>query len=142
MTWDELLANPLYQYFFVLLFAVFGLLFVVANVAIVGKLLFRPSNPEPSKLTTYECGEPTIGTGWVRFDIRFYTVALLFIIFDVEIVFLFPWAAVYAKLGGAAFGKMLIFVVVLLVGFINAWKKGDLDWVTSMAAQDRKHRVQ
>lgn len=136
MSFQELLSNPLYQYFLILVFATFGIVFVFLNVSVIGKFLFRPHKPEESKLTTYECGEPTIGSSWVQFDIRFYTVALLFIIFDVEIVFLFPWAAVFAKFGGAAFGKMIIFVVVLLVGYVNAWKKGDLDWVTSTAAHD------
>ena len=138
--WQRLLANPYFQYFFVFAFTVFGLVFVWANVSVVGKFLFRPVLPNEAKLSTYECGEPTIGTGWVQFDIRFYTVALIFIIFDVEIVFLFPWAVVFAKLSGAAFVKMLIFVVVLIVGFVNAWKKGDLDWVTSMAAHDVAQR--
>ncbi|MCC6574818.1 MAG: NADH-quinone oxidoreductase subunit A [Planctomycetes bacterium] len=131
-----MLANPNFQYFLVFVFAVFGFLFVILNVSVLGKLLFRPVMPDESKLTTYECGEPTIGSSWVQFDIRFYTVALIFIIFDVEIVFMFPWAAVFQKLGAAAFWEMFIFMFVLGVGYINAWKKGDLAWVTSTAAHD------
>ncbi|GIK52722.1 MAG: NAD(P)H-quinone oxidoreductase subunit 3, chloroplastic [Planctomycetes bacterium] len=135
-TFQELLSNTMFQYFLVFVFTAFGVVFVILNVDVLGKLLFRPVMPDPLKLTTYECGEPTIGSSWVQFDIRFYTVALIFIVFDVEVVFLFPWAAVFAKLGAPAFTKVMIFVGVLAVGFINAWKKGDLDWVTSIAAHD------
>ena len=136
MSFEQLLANPNFHYFMVFVFSIFGIAFVFLNVSVLGKFLFRPVMPDESKLTTYECGEPTIGSSWVQFDIRFYTVALIFIIFDVEIVFLFPWAAVFQKLGPAAFWEMFIFVFVLGVGFINAWKKGDLAWVTSTAAHD------
>ncbi len=136
LSFEQILANPYFHYFMVFVFTVFGFLFVFANVSVLGKLLFRPVMPDESKLTTYECGEPTIGSSWVQFDIRFYTVALIFIVFDVELVFLFPWAAVFSKLGAPALWKVLIFVAVLGVGFINAWKKGDLDWVTSTAAHD------
>lgn len=135
-TFQELLSNTMFQYFLIFVFTAFGVVFVILNVDVLGKLLFRPHMPDELKLTTYECGEPTIGSSWVQFDIRFYTVALIFIVFDVEVVFLFPWAAVFGKLGAPAFTKVLIFVAILAVGFINAWKKGDLDWVTSTAAHD------
>lgn len=90
-TFQELLGNTMFQYFLIFVFTVFGIVFVILNVDVLGKFLFRPHMPDDLKLTTYECGEPTIGSSWVQFDIRFYTVALIFIIFDVEVVFLFPW---------------------------------------------------
>jgi NADH-quinone oxidoreductase subunit A len=135
-TFQELLGNTMFQYFLIFVFTAFGIVFVILNVDVLGKFLFRPHMPDDLKLTTYECGEPTIGSSWVQFDIRFYTVALIFIIFDVEVVFLFPWAAVFSKFGAPAFWKMIIFAAVLGVGFVSAWKKGDLDWVTSTAAHD------
>ena len=91
--------------------------------------LVRPSNPDPEKLSTYECGEEPVGGSWIQFNIRFYVVALVFIIFDVEIVFLYPWAVVFKDLGWFAFVEMMIFVAILLVGLAYAWKKGALDWV-------------
>src|SRR5713226_1387449 len=80
---------------YLLLFVVVGVGFILVHL-LVGKLI-RPANPDPEKLTTYECGEPTIGSAWVQFDLRFYVVALLFVIFDVEVVFFFPWAVVFGK---------------------------------------------
>ena len=78
---------------------------------------------------SYECGEIPEGSAWVQFNIRFYVIALIFLIFDVEIVFLFPWAVVYQDLGLLAFIEAFIFVLILIVGFIYVWAKGDLDWV-------------
>ena len=81
------------------------------------------------KLDSYECGEVPEGTAWVKFNIRFYIIALAFLIFDVEILFMFPWAVVYKDMGFIGLIKMLIFMVILLMGFIYMWVKGDLDWV-------------
>ena len=78
---------------------------------------------------SYECGEIPDGSAWVKFNIRFYVIALIFLIFDVEIVFLFPWAVVYQELGLLAFIEAFLFVLILVVGFIYIWAKGDLDWV-------------
>ena len=78
---------------------------------------------------SYECGEIPEGSAWVQFNIRFYVIALIFLIFDVEIVFLFPWAVVYQELGLLAFIEAFIFVLILVVGFVYVWVKGDLDWV-------------
>ena len=80
-------------------------------------------------MLSYECGEIPEGSAWVQFNIRFYVIALIFLIFDVEIVFLFPWAVVYNELGLLAFIEAFLFVLILLVGFIYVWVKGDLDWV-------------
>ena len=110
----------------VLIFLIVGVLFVAIGLATAW--LLRPHRPYPSKRTTYECGETPVGDTRMRFNIRFYVVALIFIIFDVEVVFLFPWALVYAGLGWFAFVEMMVFLVILLVGFAYVWRNGDLDW--------------
>ncbi len=110
----------------VLIFFILGGVFVAGGL-ITARLL-RPSRPYPAKLTTYECGEEAVGSPWVKFNIRFYVVALIFVIFEVEVLFLFPWALVYQKLGLFAFIEMMIFIVILLVGLAYVWVKGDLDW--------------
>ncbi|MDI6780130.1 MAG: NADH-quinone oxidoreductase subunit A [Bacteroidota bacterium] len=110
----------------VFLFFIIAAIFVAAGL-IVARLL-RPHRWYPGKLTTYECGEEPIGTPWVQYNIRFYVVALIFLIFEVEIVFLFPWAVVYQNLGMFAFVEMVIFLVILLVGYAYVWRKGDLEW--------------
>ncbi|MBM2840722.1 MAG: ndhC [Bacteroidetes bacterium] len=110
----------------ILIFLIIGLVFVAGGL--IMSWLIRPNRPYPSKLTTYECGETPIGDTRVRFNIRFYVVALIFLIFDVEVVFLFPWATVYKELGWFAFIEMLVFLVILFVGYAYVWRKGDLDW--------------
>ena len=92
-------------------------------------LLSPRKNKGGEKLTSYECGEIPEGSAWVQFNIRFYVIALIFLIFDVEIVFLFPWAVVYQELGLLAIIEAFLFVLILVVGFIYVWVKGDLDWV-------------
>jgi NADH-quinone oxidoreductase subunit A len=109
-----------------LIFLIVGVLFVAIGLATAW--LLRPHRSYPSKRTTYECGETPVGDTRMRFNIRFYVVALIFIIFDVEVVFLFPWALVYAGLGWFAFVEMMVFLVILLVGFAYVWRNGDLDW--------------
>ncbi len=121
------------------IFVAFAASFVIANVAILSRLL-RPKVPgTPAKTAAYECGEPAIGAAWVRFDIRFYTTALVFLIFEVEVAFLYPWAVVFRDLRGEhgwyAFSEVLIFLVILAVGFVYVWVKGDLDWVKSTRGQ-------
>jgi NADH-quinone oxidoreductase subunit A len=91
--------------------------------------IFRPQRPTDMQLQSYECGEPTIGSSWVQYNVRYYVFALLFVIFDVEVVFLIPWAVVYKELGLFALAEMLIFVAILIFGLIYAWKKGVLKWV-------------
>lgn len=110
----------------ILIFLIIGLVFVAGGL--IMSWLIRPSRPYPSKLTTYECGETPIGDTRVRFNIRFYVVALIFLIFDVEVVFLFPWATVYKELGWFAFIEMVVFLAILFVGYAYVWRKGDLDW--------------
>jgi NADH-quinone oxidoreductase subunit A len=176
---------------YLLLFTGLGIFFLFIHL-LIGKLI-RPYKPEADKLTIYECGEPTIGSAWIQFDLRFYVVALLFVIFDVEVAFFFPWAVVFGKantlrhsdpiaqrkeynqlvkelvppypenarrlapyqsektkladttveenqrvagsLAWFAFWDILVFFGVLLVGFAYLWKRGDLDWVRSTAAE-------
>jgi NADH-quinone oxidoreductase subunit A len=132
-----------YDFANVLVFLLFGAGFVVLNVSILSRLL-RPTVKQAEKETTYECGETPVGSGWVRFDIRFYTVALVFLIFDVEVAFLYPWAVLFqqAKQAGLAtdtpirfplflFVEALVFMGILVVGFVYIWVKGDLSWIKS-----------
>ncbi len=111
----------------VFVFLLLGIVFVVGGY-LTARLL-RPSRPNPEKLAVYECGEEAVGTSWVKFNIRFYVVALIFIIFDVEVVFLFPWATVFKQLGEFALIEALVFAGILVIGLVYAWVKGDLDWV-------------
>lgn len=170
----------------VLIFLAAGLTLLAANL-VVGRLV-RPDRPSPEKGEVYECGEVPVGSAWVQFDLRFYVVALLFVIFDVEIAFFFPWAVVFGSanqladpnlpepqraearrrlempsppgakpinpfehvrdggpvpqeveggrsLARLAFAELLVFFGVLLVGFAYLWKRGDLEWVRSVASQ-------
>jgi NADH-quinone oxidoreductase subunit A len=110
----------------VLLFMIIGGVFVA--IGIFASALVRPSNPTDEKLTTYECGEEPIGGPWIKFNVRFYVVALIFLLFEVEIVFLFPWAVVFKELGWFSFISMVVFVVILLAGLAYVWAKGDLEW--------------
>jgi NADH:ubiquinone oxidoreductase subunit 3 (subunit A) len=116
----------------VLAFIVVALGFLVVNL-IAWKVL-RPSRFSEEKLTTYECGENPTGSAWVQFNIRFYVFALIFIIFDVEAVFLLPWAVVFRDLGMLAFVEGLVFIGILVVALTYVWRKGDLEWVR---AEDR-----
>jgi NADH-quinone oxidoreductase subunit A len=165
---------------YLILFVAVGFGFIFVHL-VAGKFL-RPAKPVPEKLTIYECGEPTIGSAWIQFDLRFYVVALLFVIFDVEVAFFFPWAVVFGKantlaqpnlteeqrlsvaaqlippysppglklpyeehykvsredartLAWFAFGDIAVFFGVLLVGFAYLWRRGDLNWVRSTAAE-------
>jgi NADH-quinone oxidoreductase subunit A len=116
----------------IFVFAVVGAGFVLVNL-LISRLLRPKSGTEPSKLAIYECGEPTIGQAWIRFDIRFYTVALMFVVFDVEVALLFPWAAVFRDLaaegqGWLAFVEALAFIVILMVGLAYVWVRGDIEW--------------
>ena len=95
---------------------------------IVLNILFSPKNPDPEKLSAYECGFEAFGDSRMEFDVRFYLVAILFIIFDLEIAFLFPWAISLGNLGALGFWSMMAFLIILTIGFIYEWKKGALDW--------------
>ena len=90
--------------------------------------VLRPSKPDPIKLSTYECGMETVGTSWIQYYVSFYVYALVFVVFDVETVFLYPWAVAYGQLGLFALGEMLIFVGILVIGLLYALKKQALRW--------------
>jgi NADH-quinone oxidoreductase subunit A len=90
--------------------------------------LFSTSNPDPEKLSAYECGFEAFDDARMKFDVRFYLVAILFIIFDLEVAFLFPWAVSLGNIGLLGFWSMMFFLFILTVGFIYEWKKGALDW--------------
>jgi len=121
-----MIADFLKDYFPIILFLIiaFGLSvgFIVLN------FILSPKNPDPEKLSTYECGFEAFDDSRMEFDVRFYLVAILFIIFDLEIAFLFPWAISLGKIGFLGFFSMMIFLFILTVGFIYEWKKGALDW--------------
>jgi NADH:ubiquinone oxidoreductase subunit 3 (subunit A) len=125
-------SGMLTSYAGVLAFIVVALGFLVVNL-IAWKVL-RPSRYSEEKLTTYECGENPTGSAWVQFNIRFYVFALIFIVFDVEAVFLLPWAVVFRDLGMLAFVEGLVFIGILVVALAYVWRKGDLEWVR---AEDR-----
>jgi NADH-quinone oxidoreductase subunit A len=114
------------NYVLVAIFVALGI-FLVVSALTVGKLL-RPHQPTLEKQTTYESGNVPVGSGQVRFNVRYYLFALMFVIFDVEAIFLYPWAVAYEKLGLFALVEMLIFVLLLVIGLIYAWKKKVLKW--------------
>jgi len=114
------------QYFPILLFIGVGLAIGVAPV-LLGRLL-GPNRPDSEKLSPYECGFEAFEDARMRFDVRYYLVAILFILFDLEIAFLFPWAVVLDQIGMFGFVSMLLFLGILVVGFVYEWKKGALEW--------------
>ena len=116
------------NYVIVSIFLILGVALPI--IALTFGRFLRPANPTEEKLTTYESGNEPIGEGQVQFNIRYYLFALMFVIFDVETVFLYPWAVAYDRLGLFALVEMLIFVVLLLVGLIYAWKKKVLQWTS------------
>jgi NADH-quinone oxidoreductase subunit A len=127
----------------VLVFLLLGL-GLCAMMLGLGRLL-RPSNPLAPKLTTYECGEPPTGSAWINFNIRFYLIALIFVIFDVELVFMYPVCAVFrdwlqSGRGLFALAEMLLFVGVLAIGLVYVWVKRDLEWIKQVPAADRDLR--
>jgi NADH-quinone oxidoreductase subunit A len=116
----------LQEYFPILLFIAVGLAVGVAPV-VLGSLL-APNRPDNEKLSPYECGFEAFEDARMRFDVRYYLVAILFILFDLEIAFLFPWAITLNEIGPFGFWSMMIFLAVLVVGFVYEWKKGALEW--------------
>ena len=102
---------------------------VMVAIPLVISWLVAPSNKTKDKLDTYECGEEAEGSAWLQFNIRFYIIALIFLIFDVEVVFLFPWAVVFKEMGLLALIEMGIFLFILIAGLAYVWVKSDLDWV-------------
>ena len=100
----------------------------IALVLLVAPFLIAYKQPDPEKLSAYECGFNAFDDARMKFDVRFYLVAILFIIFDLEVSFLFPWAVAFSQLGAFGFWSMMIFLGVLTIGFIYEWKKGALEW--------------
>ncbi len=135
---------------YILLFILGGLMFF--SISMFVAFLIRPQRPNEEKQTTYECGEDPVGNAWGRFNVRFYVIALIFILFDVEIAFMFPWAVIFAdnqlvqETQGTwlwfVFGEMLLFISILLIGLIYAWQKGFLNWDKPIAkVPDFKSKV-
>ena len=120
----------------VLIFLIMGIFFV--GITFLLSKVIAPHHPNPVKNSSYECGEDAIGSSWVQFNSRFYVIALIFLLFDVEMVFVFPWATVFSdpgliaadpRWGWLSFIEMMIFISILLLGLVYVWKKKDLDWI-------------
>ena len=119
---DELLRD----YLPVIIFL--GVALAIGLALLVSPFLLAFKNPDPEKLSAYECGFNAFDDARMKFDVRFYLVAILFIIFDLEVAFLFPWAVAFGQLGAFGFWSMMVFLGVLTIGFIYEWKKGALEW--------------
>ena len=121
-----MIYNFLSNYFSIILFLFIALAlsfgFILAN------FLSAPSNPDPEKLSAYECGFEAFDDARSQFDVRFYLVAILFIIFDLEVAFLFPWAVALGDIGLFGFWSMVVFLGILTIGFVYEWRKGALEW--------------
>lgn len=105
-----------------------GVALLISGALMIAPFILAVSNPDPEKVSAYECGFNAFDDARMKFDVRFYLVAILFIIFDLEIAFLFPWALAFGEIGAFGFWSMMIFLAVLTVGFIYEWKKGGLEW--------------
>ena len=121
-----MLSDFLQDYLSIILFLVIAVGLSVVFIAL--NFILSPKKPDPEKLSAYECGFEPFDDSRIEFDVRFYLVAILFIIFDLEIAFLFPWAITLGSIGLLGFCSMMIFLFILTVGFIYEWKKGALDW--------------
>ena len=121
-----MLTDFLKDYLSIIIFVFVALIMSIGFIVL--NFLFSPKNPDPEKLSAYECGFEAFSDSRMKFDVRFYLVAILFIIFDLEIAFLFPWAISLGKIGFLGFISMMFFLVILTVGFIYEWKKGALEW--------------
>ena len=126
---DRLLFSDykvIHNYLPILVFFAFVFAFAVGTLIL--SYLVRPNKPDPEKLSPYECGIPPMTDARERFSVRFFIIAMLFLLFDVEVVFLYPWAVVYNKIGLYGFVEMMLFIIILLVGYIYAWRKWALEW--------------
>ena len=121
-----MLIDFLKDYLSIIIFLVIALGLSVSFIIL--NFIFSPKKPDPEKLSAYECGFEAFDDSRIEFDVRFYLVAILFIIFDLEIAFLFPWAISLGKIGIIGFWSMMIFLLILTIGFIYEWKIGALDW--------------
>lgn len=128
----------------ILIIGVMGVLLVLVTL-LLGKII-SPKKPTSEKLSTYECGEETIGSSWIAFNSRFYVIALVFLLFDVEMIFIFPWATVFGRpeliaadvrWGWFTLTEMAVFIGILVIGLVYVWRKGDLEWVKSRAVLPR-----
>jgi len=122
----ELLLDYLTRYFPILLFIFIALAFGVGTLLI--SYLVQPKYPEPEKLSTYECGSEPFSDARMPFPVRYYIFAMLFVIFDIEVIFLYPWAVVFDKIGLIGLIEMMIFIALFLVAYVYAWRKGALEW--------------
>ncbi len=126
MSGVELLLEYLARYFPILLFIFIALAFGVVTLLI--SYLVQPKYPEPEKLSTYECGSEPFSDARMPFPVRYYIFAMLFVIFDIEVIFLYPWAVVFDKIGLIGLIEMMIFIALFLVAYVYAWRKGALEW--------------
>jgi NADH-quinone oxidoreductase subunit A len=123
----EVTMNALLQEYLPLVIFM-GISLVIGLALLVAPFLVAYRQPDPEKLSAYECGFNAFDDARMKFDVRFYLVAIIFIIFDLEVAFLFPWAIAFGQLGALGFWSMMVFLAVLTVGFIYEWKKGALEW--------------
>lgn len=126
MSSTELLFEYLWRYLPILLFIGIALAFGVATLLI--SYLVQPKYPEPEKLSPYECGSDPFSDARMPFPVRYYIFAMLFVIFDIEVIFLYPWAVVFDKIGLVGLVEMLIFIGLFVVAYVYAWRKGALEW--------------
>jgi len=126
MSGFELLLDYLTRYFPILLFIFVALVFGVATLLL--SYLVQPKYPEPEKLSTYECGSEPFSDARMPFPVRYYIFAMLFVIFDIEVIFLYPWAVVFPKIELIGLIEMLVFIGLFLVAYVYAWRKGALEW--------------
>ncbi len=126
MSGYESVLDYLSRYFPIILFIGIALAFGV--VTLVVSYLVQPKYPEPEKLSAYECGSEPFSDARMPFPVRYYIIAMLFVIFDIEVIFLYPWAVAFDKIGLIGLVEMLIFIALFLVAYVYAWKKGALEW--------------
>lgn len=134
---------------FILLFIVGAIIFV--GIALLVSSVFRPSRPNEEKLASYECGEEAVGSAWGQFNSRFYVVGLIFMLFEAEVVFLFPWATIFGKKtliqgtdglwGWFSLSEILIFILLLALGLVYVWKKGYLDWIKNINNNNKINNI-
>jgi len=117
----------LHDYGYVGVFVIAGIAFVLA--AMIVAWFFRPHRPTAGKLAPYECGETVKGSGWLQFNVRYYLIALVFVVFDIEALFLVPWIYAFKEIGLVGYIEMMAFIAILFVGLAYAWKKGALEWL-------------
>jgi NADH-quinone oxidoreductase subunit A len=126
MSGSELFLDYLSRFFPILLFVALALIFGVVTLLV--SYFVQPKYPEKEKLSAYECGSEPFSDARMPFPVRYYIFAMLFVIFDIEIIFLYPWAVVFSKIGFIGLVEMIIFIALFLVAYVYAWKKGALEW--------------